>query len=102
MLRRAILTNLTNPKVVLFFAAFLPQFVRRGHGPVAAQFLTLGLIFLVIGLVSDSIIGLSLGRLGAAARPVRRAAKVVNIGAALTFAGLAAVMMVEAVRPLAR
>jgi threonine/homoserine/homoserine lactone efflux protein len=101
VLRRAILTNLTNPKVVLFFAAFLPQFVRRGYGPVAGQLLVLGVIFLAVGLVSDSIIAVSFGRLGAAARPARRAASWVNIGAGLTFAGLAAVMVVEAARPLA-
>jgi threonine/homoserine/homoserine lactone efflux protein len=100
VLRRAIVTNLTNPKVVLFFAAFLPQFVRRGYGPVAAQLLILGVIFLAVGLVSDSIIAVSFGRLGAAARPAPRAATLVNIGAGLTFAGLAAVMIVEAARPL--
>jgi threonine/homoserine/homoserine lactone efflux protein len=100
VLRRAVLTNLTNPKVVLFFAAFLPQFVRRDHGSVAGQLLVLGLIFLAIGLVSDSIIGLVVGRLGAAAGPGGRALKLVNIGAALTFAGLAGVMIVEALRPV--
>jgi threonine/homoserine/homoserine lactone efflux protein len=101
VLRRAILTNLTNPKVVLFFAAFLPQFVRRGYGPVAAQLLVLGLIFLAVGLVSDSIIAVSFGRLGVAARPGGRAGSLINIGAGLTFAGLAAVMIIEAARPLA-
>ena len=100
VLRRAVLTNLTNPKVVLFFAAFLPQFVRRGHGPVAGQLLVLGLIFLVVGLLSDSVIGLLVGRLGAAAGPGGRATRVVNVGAALTFAGLAGVMIVEALRPV--
>ena len=99
VLRRAVLTNLTNPKVVLFFAAFLPQFVRRGHGPVAGQLLVLGLIFLVVGLVSDSVVGLVAGRLGASASPSGRATRVVNLAAALTFAGLAGVMIVEALRP---
>ena len=83
VLRRAVLTNLTNPKVVLFFAAFLPQFVRRGHGPAAGQLLVLGLIFLVVGLVSDSVIGVVVGRLGGAASPGGRATRVVNLAAAL-------------------
>jgi threonine/homoserine/homoserine lactone efflux protein len=100
LLRRAVVTNLTNPKVVLFFAAFLPQFVRPGHGPVTAQLLTLGLIFLAVGLLSDSVIGLALGRVGAAAAPGSRAARRVDIAAALTFAGLAAFLAVEAVRSL--
>jgi len=45
LLRRAVLTdrtNLTSPTQILFFAAFLPQFVRDGHGPVWAQLLSLG------------------------------------------------------------
>ena len=94
------LTNLTNPKVVLFFAAFLPQFVRRGHGPVAGQLLVLGLIFLVMGLVSDSVIGVVVGHLGAAAGPSGRTTRMVNLAAALTFAGLAGVMIVEALQPV--
>lgn len=56
ILGRAVLTNLTNPKVILFFAAFLPQFAR-GHGPISVQFLMLGPIFLVIGLAWDSVVG---------------------------------------------
>jgi threonine/homoserine/homoserine lactone efflux protein len=99
VLRRAVLTNLTNPKIVLFFAAFLPQFVRRGHGPVAAQVLVLGLLFLVVGLVSDSVIGVVVGRLGGAAGASGRATRAVNLAAALTFAGLAGVMILEALQP---
>lgn len=70
LLRRAVLTNLTNPKVILFFAAFLPQFVRDGHGPVWAQLLSLGLIFLLVGLAVDATIGVAVGRAGAALAPV--------------------------------
>jgi threonine/homoserine/homoserine lactone efflux protein len=95
VLRRAILTNLTNPKVVLFFAAFLPQFVRAGHGPVSLQLLTLGLIFLVAGLVSDSVIGLVAGRLGASLAPGSHGATALGVVAGLTFAVLAVVLMLD-------
>jgi threonine/homoserine/homoserine lactone efflux protein len=98
VVRRAVLTNLTNPKVVLFFAAFLPQFVRPGHGSVTGQLLVLGLIFLGVGLVSDSVIGVLLGRLATAGGPRPRTAALVNVAAGLTFAGLAAVMGIEALR----
>ncbi len=92
------LTNLTNPKVVLFFAAFLPQFVRSGHGPVAVQLLTLGLVFLVAGLVSDSVIGLLAGRLGQALAPGHRGAVALGWVAGLTFAVLALVLVADVVR----
>jgi threonine/homoserine/homoserine lactone efflux protein len=95
VLRRAVLTNLTNPKVVRFFAAFLPQFVRSGHGPVSLQLLTLGLIFLVAGLVSDSLIGLVAGRLGASLAPGSHGATALGVVAGLTFAVLAVVLVLE-------
>ena len=44
---QALCTNLLNPKVVLFFLAFLPHFVRP-DGDVKAQFILLGLAFAVI------------------------------------------------------
>ena len=69
LLARAVLTNVTNPKVILFFAAFLPQFVRPGHGPTAVQMLTLGLLFLVVGLVIDSVVGLLAGSFATSSRP---------------------------------
>lgn len=93
---RAVLTNLTNPKIILFFAAFLPQFARAGRGPAALQFLALGLIFLLVGLAWDSLVGLSAGRLGAALRSDGRAAAAVTAGAGVTFAALALVLLVQA------
>ena len=47
---RAILTNLANPKVIMFFVAFLPQFVSPQRGSVALQTFTLGMVLNVIGI----------------------------------------------------
>jgi threonine/homoserine/homoserine lactone efflux protein len=61
---RAMVNNLANPKVVLFYIAFLPQFVDRAGGAVTEQFLGLGFAFLLIGLTIDVAIGASAGRIG--------------------------------------
>lgn len=53
------LVGVTNPKGVVFFAAVLPQFVDRSAGQVPAQMLLLGLIPITIGLVTDTLWGLT-------------------------------------------
>ncbi|NEC68866.1 LysE family translocator [Streptomyces sp. SID9727] len=89
VLRRAVLTNVLNPKTLLFFAAFLPRFTGTGNGPLWAQLLILGLIFLVMGLVWDCLIGLFAGRLGQGLARGCRAATTMSLVTAATFAVLA-------------
>ena len=60
----AFVVSLLNPKVALFFLAFLPQFVERGHGPIWSQTLVLGLVYILLGLCSDSVYALLGARLG--------------------------------------
>jgi len=98
LLWRAVLTNLTNPKVIIFFAAFLPQFTRPGHGPLVVQLLTLGVLFLLVGLLCDSLIGVSAGHLGSAVGSTGRAAQILTVVAGLTFAALAALLLLEGLR----
>ncbi|BDP43689.1 lysine transporter LysE (plasmid) [Deinococcus aetherius] len=61
---QAALTDLLNPKVALFFLAFLPQFIHPERGPVVAQFLVLGVLFLLVGLVWDAFLAVLAGRVG--------------------------------------
>jgi threonine/homoserine/homoserine lactone efflux protein len=96
LLWRAALTNLTNPKVVIFFAAFLPQFTRPEQGSLAFQLLTLGLIFLLVGLVCDVVVGISAGRLGRLLGAGGGAARALTVVAGLTFAVLSLLLLVEA------
>ncbi|WP_028401430.1 LysE family translocator [Ectobacillus panaciterrae] len=68
---QAILTEVLNPKTALFFLAFLPQFVHPERGASIVQFLVLGLIFVLLGVVYTTIIALSVRPLG---RLVKRVA----------------------------
>ena len=47
--RQGVVTNVLNPKVALFFLAFLPQFVDPARGSAARQIVVLGLLFNVTG-----------------------------------------------------
>jgi threonine/homoserine/homoserine lactone efflux protein len=49
--RQGVLTNMLNPKVALFFLAFLPQFTDPARGPVPLQIALLGLIFIGNGTI---------------------------------------------------
>src|SRR2546425_7300980 len=53
-----------NPKTALFFVAFLPQFVNPGNGSIALQLVVLGVIFVAIGLCTDTCYALLSGTLG--------------------------------------
>jgi threonine/homoserine/homoserine lactone efflux protein len=54
--------GVSNPKTIVFFAAVLPQFVDPVQGHLVVQMLTLGMIFNVIALVSDSLWGVVASR----------------------------------------
>lgn len=59
-----VLVNVLNPKTALFFLAFLPQFVDPARGSAAVQTILLGLIFIGMALVTDSLYALLAGTLG--------------------------------------
>ncbi|MFI1726878.1 LysE family translocator [Streptomyces sp. NPDC020489] len=82
-------TNLLNPKVILFNVAFLPQFVAPDRGHVWEQFLVLGLSITVMGFLVDGSIGLVSGKLSALLRRSRRVARGLNVFSGTVFTGLA-------------
>ena len=69
------MVNILNPKTALFFLAFLPQFVHPDLGRPSLQILVLGLTFMVLGLVTDSMWALAAGSAGETLRKSRRWAR---------------------------
>ncbi|HMQ40788.1 MAG TPA: LysE family translocator [Paracoccus sp. (in: a-proteobacteria)] len=86
IIRRGALSNILNPKPVLFLLAFLPPFTRPEYGPVWQQILGLGLIFTVTGTLITIGYGVLSGLLG---MRLGRHLGVLNRIAALILGGLA-------------
>ena len=62
--RQGVLVNVLNPKIAIFFLAFLPQFVDPGTGDATTQLLILGALFNAGGLVWVLVQALVFGRIG--------------------------------------
>lgn len=91
--RRAMLNSLLNPKALLFFMLFLPQFAHAENGNIGWQLLTLGLVLTLISLFFHSSLGIFSGAVGQLFTRYPKAAKIQSYF-------LAAVMIFLAVRLL--
>jgi threonine/homoserine/homoserine lactone efflux protein len=61
---QGVFTNVLNPKVALFFLAFLPQFIHPEKGNAGLQILLLGLWFNFSGTIVNSMVAVLFGKLG--------------------------------------
>ena len=91
-LRRAfaqgIVVNVLNPKTALFFLAFLPQFVDPNAAHPALQIAFLGVLFALLGLVTDSIWAIAAGSAGGVLRRSRRFVRTQRYVTGTVYVGL--------------
>lgn len=96
ILGEAFLVGLTNPKTIVFFVAVLPQFVDYSAGAIPLQLAELGLVFIVLALIGDSLWAFTAGaaRTWFAKSPKRienlagaGGAMMIGLGGVLAFTG---------------
>jgi threonine/homoserine/homoserine lactone efflux protein len=88
LFRDGFIVNLLNPKTALFFLAFLPQFVEVERGHVAMQIAFLGLLFTMLGFLTDGCYALAAGTAGDWLKRSRGYLKVERYVSGVLFIGL--------------
>ena len=105
VLRQGFIVGVTNPKSIVFLVAILPQFVDSSRGAVPAQLIVLGLIFVLIALISDSVWAVIAGTARGwfatsskrlSAMTVAGGAMMIGLGGALALTGLDRVRLTAA------
>lgn len=75
---RGVIMNISNPKVAIFFIAFLPQFADPSRGPVALQIVWLGAVFMATAILIFAAISIAAGRVGPWLKKSPRAQAAIN------------------------
>ncbi len=89
IVRRACLNSLINPKALLFFMVFLPQFVDATRGHVPLQLVQLGLLLTAAALAFHTLLGAGAGQVGRWLQRRPGAEKIQRVLLACAMAGLA-------------
>ena len=86
--RQGVIVNVLNPKVALFFLAFLPQFVDASAASPLAQTLMLGFCFLALGTITDGAYAIAAGAIGEVARRRLRPGRAAHRVTGVVYVGL--------------
>jgi threonine/homoserine/homoserine lactone efflux protein len=88
LFRDGFIVNLLNPKTALFFLAFLPQFVEPERGHLVSQIVFLGLLFALLGFITDGCYAFLAGTAGKWLRRSKRYLEVERYVSGTLFIGL--------------
>lgn len=86
---RGIFMNVTNPKVSIFFLAFLPQFADPSRGPITVQMMLLGGLFILSTILVFGTVAILGGTIGQLLNRSNRIQSIMNKVAGMVFLGLA-------------
>ena len=86
--KQSVIGNMLNPKVTLFFLAFLPQFVNTGAGNVGLQMAVLGIVFMIVTIVVFGAVAIFAAMIGDWVRRKPAIGERLNVFAGLTFIAL--------------
>ena len=93
--RAAVLTNVLNPKVALFYLAFLPQFVDPSAHSKLIPFLFLGATFITTGTIWCVILALAAAKIASLIRTSKTAGAVIRRATSVLFMGLGVKLVVS-------